>query len=352
MLVLAHSEYARDRAMQLLEGVSVARIVRTGTGMRGVRRAVRALLSDHSSVVYLVDLGMSTTVGAVLARLLGRRVILDTGDVAYELAKSVGGRSAVGLALVRLGETGALLASHRVVVRGRRHAALVPRPATHIPDLAPPGTKPQSGERVRRELGLEDRFVVGLVGSIRRAPRLGITYGWDVVEALTRTPPAVRGLIVGDGDGLPELTEHARSLGVMSRCHFVGSVSPVHVGEYIAAMDVAISTQSNDVVGAVRTTGKLPLYLACRCPVLATHVGEAIDLLAPLAWTLPYDGVVDRFYPRRLAEAIGRWADDPPAMARRREQAAELYRRAFDPEIMRARLRSVLDEERRIAGES
>ena len=31
---------------------------------------------------------------------------------------------------------------------------------------------------------------------------------------------------------------------------------------HLSIMDVCISTQSNDLVGMVRTTGKLPLYLA------------------------------------------------------------------------------------------
>jgi glycosyltransferase involved in cell wall biosynthesis len=109
-------------------------------------------------------------------------------------------------------------------------------------------------------------------------------------------------------------------------------------------MDAAISTQSNDAVGAVRTTGKLPLYLACGCPVLASHVGEAARLLGPLGWTIPYDGTVDRSYPERLAQAVDRWAADPAGTPARREQALSVYREAFDPEPVRARVWGVVDE--------
>jgi glycosyltransferase involved in cell wall biosynthesis len=343
VLAVAHSLYGRERAEQLLDGLFDARVVFTGGGARGARRATRAVLASQAPVVYLVDVGVSTTVGAVLARALRRRVVLDTGDVAYELARSVGGRSAASLALVRVGEQAALRASHQVVVRGRRHAELVPRPATHIPDLAPTGVGPEPGDPVRQALGLDDAFVVGMVGSIRRAPRLGITYGWDLVEALAWTPARVHGLIVGDGDGLGELQQRARTLGVLSRCHFVGRVRSAQVAAFIAAMDVGISTQSNDIVGAVRTTGKLPLYLACHRPVLASHVGEAIDLLAPLGWTVPYEGVVDPMYPRRLAEKIEGWAADPEKMALRRGDAGELSRRVFDPVVLRGRLATVIE---------
>jgi hypothetical protein len=342
VLALAHSDVGGERAEQLLSGMYDARILVAGGGARGARRAMRALLDCAAPLVYLVDLGISTTVAAIAGRALGRQVVLDTGDVAYDLARSVGGRSPPNLVAVRLGEGVALRAAHHIVVRGRRHAPLVPGTATLIPDLAPPGTAPRDGGPVRRRLGLEHAFVVGLVGSIRLAPRLGVTYGWDLVEALTHAPGRVRALIVGDGDGLPALEARARALRVHDRCRFVGRVGSGEVDEFIGAMDVAISTQSNDTVGAVRTTGKLPLYLASGCPVLATHVGEAIDLLGPLGWTLPYEGVIDRAYPARLGAAIAALEADPDGASHRREQALELSRSAFDAAEMRERLRAVI----------
>jgi glycosyltransferase involved in cell wall biosynthesis len=151
-------------------------------------------------------------------------------------------------------------------------------------------------------------------------------------------------LIVGDGDGLPWLERRAAELGVASRCRFVGRVDSNEVDRYVSAMDAGISTQSNDDVGAVRTTGKLPVYLACECPVIASHVGEAARLLGPLGWTLPYRDTLDRRYPRRLAERLRTWASDPPAVhARRREQALHLSRTAFDPEAAAARMLAVVD---------
>jgi glycosyltransferase involved in cell wall biosynthesis len=217
------------------------------------------------------------------------------------------------------------------------------KPVTFAPDLAPEGAEPRSGERIRRELGLAG-FVVGVVGSLNRAPRLGLTYGWDVVEALAHADPSVGALIVGDGPGRAELEERAGRLGVAARCRFVGAVPPQDVAEWIGAMDVAVTTQTNDRVGAVRTTGKLPLYLACGRPVLASDVGEARRLLGPLGWTIPYDGVVDEQYPKRLAEAVEKLRLDPDEARRRRAQAVELHREHFDPEAIRARVRSVLSD--------
>jgi glycosyltransferase involved in cell wall biosynthesis len=343
MLAIGHSRAAAYRAGQLFEGREEAQVVYAGHGPRGVVRAIRALVIVRPKLVYLVDVGLSTTAAGSAARLLGSKVVLDTGDLAFALARSTGSHSRVGLALVWGGEKLLMWLASHVVVRGVAHLSLLgERPATFAPDLAPEEARPVSGAAVRQRLGLQEAFVVGLVGSLVRAPRLGVSYGWDLVEALPRTSRRVHALIVGDGDALPDLRTRARALGVGRRCHFVGYVHPDEVAEWIGAMDAALSTQSNDPVGSVRTTGKLPLYLACGCPVLASDVGEARRLLGPLGWTIPYQGVVDRGYPARLAARIEDWAADPEGAPERTRTALELSRRAFDSDAVRRRVQQAV----------
>lgn len=343
VLAIAHSESAANRARQLLANEADAVVVHSGPGPHGMLRAAHAVATSHADVTYLVDVGQSTAVAAVVARMRGGCVVLDTGDLAYALARSVGGRSVVGMASVWAGERVALSCAHHVVVRGRRHADHVaPKPSTFIPDM-PPEELITGGRRGTREmLDLGDAFVVGLVGSLNYSPRLGVCYGWDLVEALALLPDRVVGLIVGDGDGLARLKSRADDLGVADRCRFVGRISPGMAAGYIGAMDAALSTQSNDAVGAVRTTGKLPLYLACGTPVIATHVGEAAILLGPLGWTLQYEGTVDKTYPVRLADRIGAWEGDSLAVQEARRRDAVQLAREFDPDCMRKRLAVVL----------
>jgi FkbM family methyltransferase len=180
------------------------------------------------------------------------------------------------------------------------------------------------------------------VGSLNFAPRLGVGYGWDLVEALALTESVVVGLVVGDGPGRARLEHRAAQLGVRERIHFLGRLDAAETVSAIAAMDVAISTQSNDSVGQVRTTGKLPLYLACACPVLASHVGEAASLLGPLGWTIRYEGTVDRDYPARLAARIALWRDQGAQQADRRRAALELADSAFDLDHARQRVYATL----------
>jgi glycosyltransferase involved in cell wall biosynthesis len=304
------------------------------------------LVRTRPELVFLIDIGKSTAICAVVARLLGAKVIVDTGDLAFALARSTGSRSVLGLATVWLGERLTYLSASHVIVRGRAHLRFIRRkPATYAPDLAPPTACLSPAQALRERLGLKDSFIVGMVGSLQFAPRLGTCYGWDLIEALPHTPSHVFALIVGGGDGLPRLRARAAQLGVSERCRLVGPVPSAEVSEWISAMDVGLSTQSNDSVGAVRTTGKLPLYLACGCPVLASDVGEAKRLLGPLGWTIPYDGVVDRSYPTKLAAAVSRWARDPAGAADRRRQALEIASRAFNEDEVRRRVLSVVETE-------
>ena len=127
----------------------------------------------------------------------------------------------------------------------------------------------------------------------------------EIVNALPSLSEKVEALIVGDGDGLEHLRSRATTLGVSERVHLVGRVDHSTVPEYIQAMDICVSTQTDDAVGRGRTTAKLPEYLACDRFVLSTRVGEAARLL-PDEMLISYEGSFDPAYPRRLAGRIAR----------------------------------------------
>lgn len=346
VLVVTHSAPARERATTLFAGCETATRIYAGQDRAELLRAAWRLVRQPRTALYLVDIGRSTAILALLGRLARRPVVVDTGDLVYELERSRGARSSAGLAIVWAGEQATLRSARHVVVRGSEHLKhLGGRPATLAPDLAPAHARPVDGTAVRESLGLTGRFVIGLVGSMNAAPRLRTTYGWEIVEALSHLDDRFAALFVGDGPGRPQLERRARELGVIDRCRFVGAVQGKAVLNFVGALDVGISTQTNDRVGAVRTTGKLPLYLACGCPVLATDVGEARRLIGPLGWTVRYDGVVDRAYPERLAERAREWADAPDAATAaqaRRAAALALHAREFDPIVVRQSVQAVV----------
>jgi glycosyltransferase involved in cell wall biosynthesis len=121
---------------------------------------------------------------------------------------------------------------------------------------------------------------------------------------------------------------------------FAGRRPPTELPGLLAACDICLSTQTNDVAGNVRTTGKLPLYLACARYILASHVGEAARVLPP-EMLVPYEGTFDRDYPARLAERVRAIAHDRVRLALGQCGVA-IARAHFDYDLLARRVEAVL----------
>jgi glycosyltransferase involved in cell wall biosynthesis len=147
-------------------------------------------------------------------------------------------------------------------------------------------------------------------------------------------------VFVGDGSGIAHLKAACLEKGIESRILFLGRQPYERLPALLKVMDVCLSTQTNDVPGRVRTTGKLPLYLAAGRYVLASRVGEAARIL-PEEMLVDYVGVVDRDYPRRLAQRI-EWLLDHPEDLGLASGNRRLAAEHFDYGILVRRLEALL----------
>lgn len=280
--------------------------------------------SFKPDLVYVLNTAMPGAWLACWLRLRhGLPFVLDSGDVIYEMARSAGTVPAWQRPALRLTETLAQRLAHTIVVRGTRHKNYLesrgyPR-VTVIRDGFTPRATPslQAVAELKARLGLADAFVVGVMGSLVYSPRLRLCYGWDLVQALThlRDLP-IRGLIIGDGPGRPWLEAQARLHQVSHRLTFCGRIPYPEVPLYLRLLDVALSTQTNNLAGQVRTTGKLPEYMAAGRFIVASRVGEAA-LLLPELMLLDYAGAVDTGYPASLAERLRRLWTEPALLSAR-----------------------------------
>lgn len=276
-----------------------------GSKFAAARSMYETILAEKPDVVYVLDMAVSGVSAALAARARrGGRVIIDTGDAITALARSAQLRGRAGIAATWLLEEAGLRGADRLVVRGSIHRELLAKrglDSVWIPDgfeaelFYPAEASPTE---VRPEVCL------GLIGSVIWGGRIEATYGWDLVETLAALPDLpLRGLLVGDGTGLDPIRRHAESLGVAQRIQFAGRVPYRDLREWILRMDICLSTQTNDLPGNVRTTGKLPLYLACGKFILASHCGQA-GLLLPENMLVEYEGSLDLRYPGKLAARI------------------------------------------------
>jgi glycosyltransferase involved in cell wall biosynthesis len=334
-------DYTSDRLRILL---------REGSRADTARRW-RADLRDHPpQLVYVVSTALPGSLLA-LERRLTRRIpyVLDTGDVIYEMARRSGVNAGWKLPALRLVEGLAQRGARAVVVRGTRHRDYLSgvRGLKRVAvlrdgyELGPPPS-PVEVAALRDKLGLGGSFVVGVTGSLVYSPRLQICYGWDLVRALAQLRDVpVRGLVVGDGPGRPWLEREAAELGVADRVVFVGRVPHREVGLHLQLMDVAMSTQTDNLPGQVRTTAKLPEYMAASRFILASRVGEA-ELVLPEPMLVDYEGEVDSAYPGRIAERVRALVREPEALDARLTLPA-LAEELFSYDVLSAQFNELIE---------
>jgi glycosyltransferase involved in cell wall biosynthesis len=285
---------------------------------KGILPFIQSALKFKPDLIYVMDTAYTGVLAGYAAKkLLGCKLVTDTGDVAFELAKSAGTYSNLQLALIQHVEQLAMQQSDLIIVRGSYHKYwLADQGKTNV-EFIPDGVdisaiKPVDATDLRQELGLDAQVVVGLIGSMSWSEKHQMCYGWDIVEAMAFLQDlSIQALLIGDGDGQLILERRAQELGVRDRIVFTGRIPYDNLSRYLSLMDVCVSTQSNDLVGMVRTTGKLPLYLAHGKYVIATDVGEAKRVLPGVGCLLPYEGVRDDNHPVRLAVQLRKLVEEP-----------------------------------------
>jgi glycosyltransferase involved in cell wall biosynthesis len=305
------------------------------------------LLLTRPAVTYVFDISYSGVLASALYRLaFGSRLVIDTGDAITELARSMG-RSRVGVLLTSLLERCALRGADRMIVRGSFHRELLAG-ANINAEVVQDGVDVASftAEDVsdlRKQNGLEGVLTIGLVGSSVWSEKLQMCYGWELVETirLLKDKP-VKGIMIGGGSGIAHLKARCRECGIEDRVFFLDHVPFEELPRYLSLIDVCLSTQTNDVVGNVRTTGKLPLYLATGRFILASNVGEAAQVL-PKEMIVDYEGVKDANYPAKLATRIESILSEPKILSAS-EAGIPLARRHFDYSMLAKRAHRVIKE--------
>jgi glycosyltransferase involved in cell wall biosynthesis len=147
----------------------------------------------------------------------------------------------------------------------------------HVPN----GVSAHRGDRdgTRRALGLDGRFVIGFLGSMKP------WHGVERLPALLDGLPDAVGLVVGSG---PVRVEHPRIV-------HAGQVSEARVADLVAAMDVGLAPYAPDAPPWFCPL-KILAYRAQGTPVVAADVGDCRRLVGD-AGTVGED----------LAEAVRAW---------------------------------------------
>jgi glycosyltransferase involved in cell wall biosynthesis len=95
----------------------------------------------------------------------------------------------------------------------------------------------QDGARLRQELGLGGKIVLGFVGFIRDWH--GLPHVVDAMSAMENRDQ-LHFLVVGDGPGRAQLEEHARRVGMAHQVSCLGLVDRDRVAAHVSAFDIAL----------------------------------------------------------------------------------------------------------------
>jgi len=332
---------AAERGKRIAEATTGrTHVLHRGQGrFRSIRALVDRARSLHPDLVYCIDLAaVPVAVGLQAAR--GNRLVVDTGDHPSAFLRHVGA-SRMKVAAARLMEEAVYRRAAAVVVRGRHHEAVMRGQGVRRVEVIPDGVDlsvvhPVTDLDLRARLGLSDVLTVGIAGRFTWYEKLGGGLGWELVHALADLPDLpVHGVLIGDGPGVTHLRLLAADLGVTDRLHILGRVPYEQYARYLGLVDVCLLTQTNDPSSWVRTTGKLPGYLASGRYVLASAVGTAIDVL-PDEMLIPYEGRWDETYPGKLADRLRSLVENPTRL----EAGNELRAKASEFEYSRIATRA------------
>lgn len=296
-----------ERGYRLVRVPSLVREVSPANDLRALLRLARIARGYRPHVVH-THLAKAGALGRIAALLCGASVVVHTyhGSVfrGYFAARESSLYLAIERALARV-------STRLVAITPRQREGLValgfPQgKIVMIPlglDLSAFRSLPER-EEARGRLGLlVDAPLVALVG--RLVPIKDVGTFIRAVALAAREIPALRALIVGDGEERPRLEALAAELGVSERCEFLGWRADVET--VYAAMDVlAVSSRNEGSPASVIEA------MASGRVVVGTAVGGVPDLIRD-----GVDGVlVPPGDPRALAAALVRLVRDAGLRAR------------------------------------
>jgi len=131
------------------------------------------------------------------------------------------------------------------------------------------------GERIRTEMGLQNKFIIGYAGNI------GLAQGLEVVVQaayLLREEEGIAIVIVGDGAERLRLVELARQLN-LNNIFITGPVNRSDAADYMASFDSCLVQLLKDPLFDLTLPSKLFECMAYSKPVLLGLGGEAKEII-------------------------------------------------------------------------
>ncbi|PYU39246.1 MAG: hypothetical protein DMG54_27630 [Acidobacteria bacterium] len=158
----------------------------------------------------------------------------------------------------------------------------------------------------RKHLNLENRFVIGFVGSFK--PWHGADFLLAAFEDFHRLEPSSHLLMIGDGPLKSSLQDRIRQAGLEKAVTFTGVVTHEDIPQYLATMDVAVAPYPA-IGNFYYSPLKLFEYMAAGRAVVASRIGQVAQVITDGVNGLLYEpghraGLVNRLRELRESSAL------------------------------------------------
>ena len=286
--VRSHAQRRWSRVARLLPGFTyeLSEMVYNLPGYAALSKAVKIFSPD-----FIYDRYVSYSYAAVgLGQHLEIPVILEVNSP-YSYQKQTFDESLHFARLLRFFERKTCRDASRVIVVStplKHFLVSIGVPNDHIV-VMPNGVDPESfhpalnGAEIRKELGLDDRIIVGFTGILR--PWHGLDLLIDAFQRVAQAYHNIHLLIVGDGPIRQNLERLLFEKRLSTRATITGRVPHERVRLYIAAMDIAVSPRATFYASPM----KILEYMAMGKPVIAPDMENIRDII-----THQKDGVLFR----------------------------------------------------------
>lgn len=250
-----------------------------------IRRTIMALTMTYD-ILYIQTITPLTISSIFVARLRGKKVVVDWDDLSWVLQKNT-----IRMALVRFCEHALLRYPHVVFVpnryllqyaqaHGARRVYFVPHGVDF--DIFDPGR--HRSVTLKQDLGLPNLPTVGYLASFTTGGIGDLDFIFSAIKRTNQIRWDIHFLIIGGGPQFLSCRQLATDME-LTNIHFTGLLPQRDVPKYIQCLDIAIIFMRDNIQNKMKTSMKIGEYLAMKKIVVGHLAGQTKDDFAQFCIT-------------------------------------------------------------------
>jgi len=311
-------------------------------------KKIKSLNADY---FYVLDVGPRALLTYLFLRFFGKKykLTVDTGDIPYQFLKFKKA-SFLRIIMMYITEKVLFFISSKIIVRGAYHKKILSKygKVFFIPDGVIVSDfdnfNSEKLNKLKKRINPEGNFSIGVLGSIIFFKGMEGCYGKEIIEILEELKDLpLKAIIIGDGDGLDYLKNLAKEKNVLDKVTFTGRINYSNLSEYLRLIDVCFLPLADHESMKVRTTGKLPLYLASNRYIISTQIGDAKNYLKNNGKIIYWRGLQDKTWSKRASKEV-KTIFENQSILKNSQIGAEIAKENFDYLLLSKKLKSIIED--------